>query len=46
MAVAAVASDAALPDCPYPVLPLGNPAAIADFIIAGFAINHARRFQE
>ncbi len=46
MVVAAVASDAALPDCPYPVLPLGNPAAIADFIIAGFAINHGRRFQE
>jgi molybdopterin-guanine dinucleotide biosynthesis adapter protein len=27
--VLAVASDAALPDCPLPVLPLGDPAAIA-----------------
>ena len=27
--VLAVASDAALPDCPHPVLPLGDPVAIA-----------------
>jgi molybdopterin-guanine dinucleotide biosynthesis protein B len=46
MPVAAVASDMALPGCPYPVLPLGNPAVIADFIIAGFAINHPQRAKE
>ncbi len=44
--VAAVATDTALPDCPYPLLPLGNPAAIADFIIAGFAINEPQRVEE
>jgi molybdopterin-guanine dinucleotide biosynthesis protein B len=44
--VRAVASDSVLPDCPYPVLPLGNPAAIADFIIAGFAINDAQGVEE
>jgi len=31
--ILAVASDAALPDCPLPVLPLGQPGAIADFLI-------------
>jgi molybdopterin-guanine dinucleotide biosynthesis protein B len=30
----AVASDAALPDCNVPVLPLGDPAAVADFLLA------------
>lgn len=33
-AVVAVASDAALPDCPLPVLPLDAPEAIADFVCA------------
>lgn len=32
--VLAVATDAALPDCPYPVLRLDAPAAIADFAIS------------
>jgi molybdopterin-guanine dinucleotide biosynthesis protein B len=30
----AVASDAHLPDCNVPVLPLGDAAAIADFLLA------------
>jgi len=33
-AVIAVASDAALPDCPLSVLPLDDIAAIADFLVA------------
>lgn len=32
--VVAVASDAALPDCPLPVLPLDRVEAIADFLVA------------
>ncbi len=34
--VLAVASDSALPDCPRPVLPLGDPAAVADWIVRLF----------
>jgi molybdopterin-guanine dinucleotide biosynthesis protein B len=30
----AVASDAALPDCNVPVLPLDDPTAVADFLLA------------
>jgi len=32
--ILAVASDAALPDCPYPVLALGAPEAVADWVLA------------
>ncbi len=39
MQVLAVASDARLPDCPVPVLPLDAVAAIADFITAAFKLN-------
>lgn len=35
----AVASDAALPDCPVPVLPLDKPALIADFLIGALGLN-------
>jgi molybdopterin-guanine dinucleotide biosynthesis protein B len=34
IAMLAVASDADLPDCNVPVLPLGDPAAVADFLLA------------
>lgn len=35
--VIAVASDIPLPDCPLPVLPINDAAAIADFILARFS---------
>ncbi|MGE4480491.1 molybdopterin-guanine dinucleotide biosynthesis protein B [Acidocella sp.] len=35
----AVASDAPLPDCPVPVLPLGAPPRIADFLIRVLGLN-------
>jgi molybdopterin-guanine dinucleotide biosynthesis protein B len=46
MSVLAVASDAALPDCPAPVLPLHAVPAIADFIIAAFGLDTAHRLKE
>ncbi len=36
--ILAVAADAVLKDCPYPVLPLDQPEAIADFAIARLAL--------
>jgi molybdopterin-guanine dinucleotide biosynthesis protein B len=37
--ILAVASDAALPGCPLPVLPLDQPDAIADFLIQQLGLN-------
>ncbi|MDE1897301.1 MAG: molybdopterin-guanine dinucleotide biosynthesis protein MobB, partial [Rhodospirillales bacterium] len=37
----AVAADAALPDCPVPVLPLNNPRDIVDFLIPALGLNKA-----
>lgn len=39
--IVAVASDAALADCPHPVLDLADPIAIAAFILARFALSQA-----
>lgn len=36
--VIAVASDGALEACPHPVLPLNQPAAIADFVLLTFGL--------
>jgi molybdopterin-guanine dinucleotide biosynthesis protein B len=44
--VLAVASDAALPDCPAPVLALDDVPAIADFIIAAVRLNTPGRVKE
>ncbi len=46
MDVIGAASDAALPDCPAPVLPLHAVPAIADFIIAAFGLDTAHRLKE
>ncbi len=46
MPVLAVASDMALPDCPLPVLRLGAPAEIADFITAALGLNLPRGMGE
>ena len=40
--IVAVASDAALPDCPLPVLSLNNVDEIADFIIAYLGLQQAQ----
>jgi molybdopterin-guanine dinucleotide biosynthesis protein B len=40
--VAAVATDAALSDCPRTVLPLNDPVAIADWIVAFLGFHPAR----
>jgi molybdopterin-guanine dinucleotide biosynthesis protein B len=37
-AMLAVAADGAVQDCPYPVLPLNRPAAIADFMMKRLAL--------
>ncbi len=39
MAVLAVASDAAVPGCPVPVLDLNAPETIADFALAALGLN-------
>jgi molybdopterin-guanine dinucleotide biosynthesis protein B len=44
--VLAVAADAALPDCPVPVLDLALPEKVADFIIAMFGLNTPQRAEE
>jgi molybdopterin-guanine dinucleotide biosynthesis protein B len=41
MPVLAVASDAKLPDCPYPVLDLNRPEAVADFILQRLEIKRS-----
>ncbi len=46
MAVLAVASDAALPDCPAPVLALDAPEAVADFLIAVLQLHTCLRVEE
>ena len=41
-AVMAVASDAILSKCPHPVLPLDQPGAIADFVIARIGLHKSQ----
>ncbi len=44
--VLAVASDAALPACPVPVLNLNDPAAIADFLLGHLGLHRSASAME
>jgi molybdopterin-guanine dinucleotide biosynthesis protein B len=46
MDMLAVISDAELPECPVPVLQLGAPSEVADFLAGRLALNRLRRPEE
>jgi hypothetical protein len=46
MDVIAVAADEKLPDCPVPVLDLGDAQGIADFLIGALGLNEKVRTKE
>jgi molybdopterin-guanine dinucleotide biosynthesis adapter protein len=46
MDVVAVATDARLPDCPVPVLDLGDPQGLADFLIGVLGLNETVQTKE
>jgi len=46
MAMIAVVSDTALPDCPYPVLALNRPDALADFLFERVRLNESGMARE
>jgi hypothetical protein len=41
-----VAADAKLPDCPVPVLALGDAPGVADFLIAALGLNETAQTKE